>query len=747
MSWTLLIGVVVVLLLSLCAVVARRRELRRMSETMQERDRLESQAGGETRLLNPVIDLSRCMGCATCVTACPEEGVLDLVHGQAAVINPALCEGIAACARECPVGAIAVVPGDLRERKDVPVLTDALEAVGSPGLFLAGEITAHGLIKSAIEQGASVGREVAQRSSDQASVCSEVLDLCVVGAGPAGLSCSLEAQRSGLNFVTLDREERIGGTVAKYPRRKLVLTQPVDLPGQGRLNRNSYSKEELIDLWERIVDQVNLPIKGGEVFEQLERNSDGNYVIKTSSGAFVARNVCLALGRRGDPVKLGVEGEHLSKVTYGLMDASAYQGRQILVVGGGDSAVEAAMALAEQDQNQVTLSYRKPGFFRVRSRNMQRLDECLKSGRLNACFNSQLKRIEPESVSLAIQEGGRERIVELPNDDVFVLAGGSAPFEMLERAGISFDQSGSAAPAVVREQGAGVYRALQLGLAIACMALLWVMLNFDYYGLDAPQRAAHIKHAYLRSGRGLGLGMGIASAVLITINLFYLVRRSPRFKFEHGSLSGWMTSHVATGILAVLFALIHGLMDPRDSAGGHAFWGLACLLITGAIGRYFYAWVPRATNGRELKLSEVKAKLAGPLSVKEGDSEALRRFKLAAGQDVVQLIEDRQWRSSLLGRIATVIGIQGDLRRTIRSIVARAKTSGVSKQELNETVVLARTAFRRALMLAHFEDLRAILSTWRYFHRWMAVLMVVLVVVHIAYALTYGELLRVDGVR
>ncbi|MFT5285308.1 MAG: thioredoxin reductase/Pyruvate/2-oxoacid:ferredoxin oxidoreductase delta subunit [Planctomycetota bacterium] len=747
MSWTLLIGVVVVLLLSLCAVVARRRELRRMSETVAERGRIESHGGSEARLMNPVIDLSRCMGCGTCVTACPEDGVLEMVHGQAAVVNPALCEGIAACARECPVGAIVVTLGDLRERKDVPVLTESLEAVDSPGLFLAGEITAHALIKSAIEQGAAVGREVADRSVRETSEASAVLDLCVVGAGPAGLSCSLEAQRRGLHFVTLDREERIGGTVAKYPRRKLVLTQPVDLPGEDSLNRNSYTKEELIDLWQGVVERQDLPIKSGEIFEQLERDEDGNYVVRTKSGAFVARNVCLAMGRRGDPVKLGVEGEHLTKVTYGLMDASAYQRRQILVVGGGDSAVEAAMALAEQDGNEVTLSYRKPGFFRVRARNLERLGRSVEASSLKVLFESELQLIDSHQVRLTVRENGVERQVELPNDDVFVLAGGSAPFEMLERAGISFDQTNGKAPEVINEQGLGVVRALQIGLALSALALLWAVLNFDYYGLDASQRPGHAKHLYLRSGRGLGLGMGIASVALIALNLFYLVRRSPRFKFERGSLSRWMTSHVATGILAVLFALLHGVMDPRNSAGGHAFWGLAFLLVTGGIGRYFYAWVPRATNGRELKLSEVKAKLAGPMSVLDEDSIELREFKKDAGREVFQLVESRQWRSSLVGRIATVVGIQGDLRRSLRAISERGKASGIKATEIDNTVALARTAFRRALMLAHFEDLRAILSTWRYFHRWMAVLMVVLVIVHVAYAMLYGELFAASGVR
>ncbi len=744
MSWTLLIGVVLVLLISLFAAIARRRELRLMSVAVQERDRVESQGASDAQLRYPVIDLSRCMGCGTCVMACPEDGVLELVHGQAAVVNSSLCEGIAACARECPVGAIVVTMGDLRERRDVPVLTETLEAVDSPGLFLAGEITAHALIKSAIDQGSMVGTEVARRVESGSTSNDSVLDLCVVGAGPAGLSCSLEAKQRGLRFVTLDREQQLGGTVAKYPRRKLVLTQPVELPGHGSMNQKSYSKEELIDLWKRVASEDELPILPGQVFEQLERNEDGNYVVRTSTGTFTAKNVCLALGRRGDPVKLGVPGEHLNKVTYGLMDAQSYQGRQVLVVGGGDSAVEAAMALAEQDGTSVTLSYRKPGFFRVRARNLERLEACRDNESLSVVFESEVRSIETNTVHLSVGSANSQSVVTLPNDDVFILAGGSPPFELLENAGVSFDASGHKAPEVIREQGAGVIRALQIGLALSVAALIWALFNADYYLLTSVERAAHEKHIYLRSSRGLGLIFGIASVTLIAGNLFYLVRRSSSFKLEWGSLSGWMTSHVATGILAVLFALMHGVMDPKNSAGGHAFWGLVFLLATGAIGRYFYAWVPRATNGRELDLAEVKAKLAGPISLASDDSDDVRAFKREAGADVIELIEQRQWRGSLFGRIAAMVGIRGDLRRTLAKIIERGKERGVPDESIKETVSLARGAFRRSLMLAHFEDLRGILATWRYFHRWMAVLMVALVVVHVVYAFTYGELL--DGI-
>lgn len=235
MSWTLLLALVLALGVALFAALARRNELRRMEQRVADRERAVRHGSAQAQLQHPVVDLSRCLGCGTCVAACPEDGVLELVHGQALVVNGARCVGHAACERECPVGAITVTIANLAERTDVPVLDERLEAVGTPGLFLAGELTARALIKTAIEQGTRVAGEVARRVASEPSFDAETLDLCIVGAGPAGLACALEAKRLGLRFVVLEQEAQIGGTVAKYPRRKLVVTRPVAMPLHGAI--------------------------------------------------------------------------------------------------------------------------------------------------------------------------------------------------------------------------------------------------------------------------------------------------------------------------------------------------------------------------------------------------------------------------------------------------------------------------------------------------------------------------------
>jgi len=741
-SWVFLLGLVSVLGLALLASLSRRAELERMQRSVQERDHAVRQGSAEAQLQHPVIDLSRCLGCATCVAVCPEDGVLEVVHGQAMVVNGARCMGIAACERECPVGAITVTLSNLEDRHDIPVLNEALEAVGSPGLFLAGEVTAHALIKTAIEQGTAVGAEVARRvaaTGVRDDGPSEVLDLCVVGAGPAGLACSLEARKNGLRFVTLEQETAVGGTVAKYPRRKLVMTRPVAMPLHGRLNRATYTKEELMALWERIAAEQQLPILSGEVFVGLERDpSGGHYVIRTGSGTHAARHVCLALGRRGVPRKLGVPGEALAKVTYGLLDAGSYRDRRILVVGGGDSAVETATALARQPGNEVTLSYRKESFFRVRAENEKRIREGRRQDRLHVLFRSEVRAIHADSVELTVKNGAGAETKRLENDDVFVMAGGTPPFKLLEEAGVSFNPELRPPARRIDPQGTGLVRALTVGFALSLAALAFALGHLDYYGLPAAERAAHPKHALLRPSLNVGLWLGIASVALIALNLLYLLRRSPRVRFNPGSLKLWMTSHVATGVLALLTTLLHGGMAPGDTPGGHAFWALALLALTGAIGRYFYAYVPHAANGRELELAEVRARLRR-LTERPGGNEGPGVFARRARDAVLALIEERQWRGTFFGRVLALFGVQRDLTQAFKELRREGRKQGVGEDRIQEALGLARTAHRTALMAAHFEDLRAVLATWRYLHRWIALLMVVLVVVHIVHALVYGS--------
>ncbi|MEM6674907.1 MAG: NAD(P)-binding domain-containing protein [Planctomycetota bacterium] len=748
MSWFVLAGIVLALAFATLIALQRRADVRAMEATVERREEAHEVGAAKAELRHPVVDLSRCLGCATCVAACPEDGVLELVHGQAAVVRGARCIGAAACERECPVDAITVTLTDVEERRDIPALTSELEAIGTPGLFLAGEVTAHALIKTALDHGAAVAGEVADRIEHTATALDEeeAYDLCIVGAGPAGLSCSLEAKRRGLSFITIDQEGQPGGTVARYPRRKLVSTQPIEIPMYGKFRQTSFTKEELIELWQGIVEEQELPIAGGQTFEGLTQLDGGGFIVRTQDSEIAARNVCLALGRRGAPRKLEVPGETLPKVAYSLLDARSYTGRRVMVVGGGDSAVEAAVALAEQAGTEVTISYRRSQFFRIKSVNERRLNDAVDAGSVKVLYETNVRAIYAEAIELEMPDG---RIESVPNDEVFIMAGGIAPVEVLERSGVSFDPSVRQKIKAVEEQGTGLVRALAIALATTVVVFLFALWNLDYYALEREFRPEHPKHDMLRPGRNVGLWLGILSVVLVVVNLLYLVRRSPRFvarfaAYPIGSLRVWMTSHVATGVLAFLLALLHAAMAPRDTVGSHALWALLALLVTGAIGRYLYAWVPRATNGRELEVDEVKAKLATLSGEWDGQHH---EFGAEARAKVTELVHHLQWKSTAFGRISSVVLGNRQLNETMAALRESGEERGLAEDQINGVLGLTKRAYSTALGAAHLEDIRALLGSWRYIHRWVAALMVILMLFHIGQMLFYGQMFEEERIE
>ncbi len=738
MTWTILLALAIALALAMAGLFARRQELQAMEQKLEERSQAIQRGSHHARLQYPSIDLSKCLGCGTCVRACPEEGVLELIHGQALVVHGARCVGHGLCAAECPVGAIALTLGDLSQRKDIPVLEDANEAAGRKNIFLAGEVTGFALIRTAIQHGQAVGAEVGRRKKmgTLPTPTTEGYDLIIIGAGPAGLTCALEAKSQGLNFLVLEQDS-LGGTVAKYPRRKLVMTQPIEMPLAGKFKRSTYEKEELMLRWEMIAEEHELPIQTGVRFEGITATENGLYRVDSTRGPFVASAVCMALGRRGTPRRLGVPGEDLKKVSYCLIDAQSYQNRKILVVGGGDSAVGAAMGLAEQSGNDVTLSYRGKAFTRIKARNESRLNKCMDRGMLEVILQSNVTEIGEKEVQLAVEENGEILMRSLPNDDVFIMAGGIPPFPLLEQAGVSFDQSDLGAAELVHNRGTGLLPALgsAFGMTLCALALYW--WHKDYYQLPLPQRPSHDLHNFLRPSAGLGLLAGILGAALIFFNLSYLARRSAKIPFSMGSLQGWMTSHVATGILALISAVVHSAFSPQDTVGGHAFLGLMFLVATGAIGRYLYSFVPHAANGRELELEEIRADLARMSAEWDRDNRA---FGQEVQKEVDRLIQSGRWHGSLLIRIFALIRQQWNLRKSMRLLRNRGREEGLPASQLKRMLALARRAHWNALLATHFEEVRGILASWRYFHRWVALLMVLLLVVHIVTAVRYASL-------
>ena len=403
--------------------------------------------GGEKGKPRPLINASLCIGCGSCVDACPETGTLALVGGKSILANAERCVGHAKCVEVCPTSALSLAFGSTLQTLRAPLVKETFET-NVAGIYIAGELSGMGLIKTAINEGRMAIDNIKRRleaagewsppsvrSPDyQVSASSAAgekpYDVLIVGAGPAGLSASLSAVQSGLNYLTLEQGE-VAATIRNYPRHKFLMAEPVEMPLYGSLYVGDGTKESLVSVWETILTNTGVQVQTQERVESIAR--EGSWLEVTSNkGTYRTKNIVLALGKRGSPRRLGIPGEELSKVTYRLIEADSYEDKDVLVVGGGDSAVEASLALSKASRNRVTLSYRGDRFRRARERNCRMLEEAEKQGKVRVIRNSNLTRILPHCVQLS----ARDRAYEIPNHYVFILIGGESPEAFLRKTGI-----------------------------------------------------------------------------------------------------------------------------------------------------------------------------------------------------------------------------------------------------------------------------------------------------------------------
>ncbi|KAA3633151.1 MAG: 4Fe-4S dicluster domain-containing protein [Calditrichaeota bacterium] len=381
--------------------------------------------------LHPKIDPNQCIMTGACVKACPEGEILGIVKGKAQIIQPSRCIGHGACQSACPTDAISLVFGTKKRGIDIPMVKETFET-NVPGIYIAGELGGMGLIRNAITQGKEAVEYIAKSLNGTRG--NGTVDLAIIGAGPAGIAASLQAKKDGLSYITLEQEKDFGGTVAAFPRQKLVMTQPMDIPLYGKFKNREIQKEELIELWKQVTSQNDIQLTLQSKVESIKKE-DELFSITSTSGVYKAKKVLLTIGRRGTPRKLGVQGEKTNKVTYNLLDPEQYKNKHLLVVGGGDSAVEAALRLGEQEGTTVTLSYRKDTFSRIKDKNREKIETAHQARWVNIIFNSQIESIHSDHIIL----NHDSKSEQIKNNYVFIFIGGELPNKFLSQIGIEME--------------------------------------------------------------------------------------------------------------------------------------------------------------------------------------------------------------------------------------------------------------------------------------------------------------------
>lgn len=385
----------------------------------------------EIGMLKPVIDRDICVGCASCVNACDVGGTLAIVNNKSYLVNPKACESHGNCAKACPTGALQLFEVGQPRMQEVPEFDKQSYESNLSNVFIIGELTGTGLIKNALTDGQLVIEKILNKKDFELSKKSEIFDVAIVGSGPAGLSAGLACIKNELNYVIIEQND-IANTIRNFPRKKLLLSEPVRIPMYGTLWAGDCTKEELIEIWDKTIQISGVKINSHEKLNSLSQES-GHFVLETPKAIYKANYVLLALGKRGTPRKLGVKGEELSKVTYKLQDAETYKNEKIVVVGAGDSAIEAAVSLANQNTNKVTVVNRNNHFNRAKEKNKNNILNYSESGKIEILYNSNLIEVLEKSIKIKVEE----KLVEKENDSVLIFAGGELPNKFLKSIGVN----------------------------------------------------------------------------------------------------------------------------------------------------------------------------------------------------------------------------------------------------------------------------------------------------------------------
>ena len=675
----------------------------------------------------PIIDPDICSGCLSCLNVCPEGDLFGVKNSKAILVEPSKCIGHGICVDACPTGAIKLVFGTKERGVDLPETDEHFETA-RPGLHIVGELGGIGLIKNALKQGLELAKYL-KESLDTSGPAEK--DVAIIGAGPAGIATALGCRAMGLSFRVIDQGS-LGGAVAAYPRQKLVMMEPVKLPLYGTFGKPTVVKEELIEAFKRVCKKGKIQVH--ERVRALDvRGEDGNFTVVTDSGAFGARKVILAIGRRGSPRKLGVEGEESAKVTYSLTDPEQYSGKRVLVVGGGDSAIEAACMLAEEGDIDVSLSYRKGSFQRCRQKNRERILKLAKDGELELIMNSQVKEIRDHEVILSAEQGTQR----IPNDYVIICAGGTLPTDFLKSLGINVKRYHAEAPAEKKsneeEEEAFLQKYLTPLLYSACvlMCVALSIYGWDYYPLEKVDRIRSDLHQGLRPSGFWGHGVGVLAGLFMLSNFCYTARKRLGW-FRFFPLSTWMSLHVFFGLGSCVLTAYHSAFQSNNFVATATTIGMFVVVTTGLIGRYLFSLLPTS----EGKLQDLRG-------LKERQTRLETQMHLLAVSSA-----DPRKTQAFAEQAASVIPAKGNLLQMFlnmpQNYLKFRKRADAFSKYFDDRAQYQR--FRKAyfaqlktrLQIIFYASLRRTMTIWRLFHVSLACMLVVLVGIHIGVSLYLG---------
>ncbi len=720
----------------IAAIVWMRAHARREAKDSLALAQAKAEGRNIPSTLHPIVNTDTCMGSYSCLKVCPEGDILGVVNGKAALIDASACIGHGKCAAECPVDAITLVFGTSERGLDLPEVDEFFQT-NRPGLHIVGELGGMGLIKNALTQGLQVATHLKTSLHGTRKPVKDQVDVAIVGAGPAGLATALGLKKEGITFRVLE-QDTVGGTIAHYPRQKVVMTEKVVLPFVGRFGRSLISKEQLLEGWKHAISKADLKVEEGTNVTGIS-GEDGAFLVTTNKGIISAKKVVLAIGRRGTPRKLGVPGEDLPNVTYRMIDATQYEGTKVLIVGGSDSALEAAIQIAEETNAKVTLSYRQDKFGRGREANKKKFAEMVAAGKIRALMPSTIKEVNPDWVRL--EYAGRTG--KMSNDFVIACLGGELPAEFLKKSGVTMRRlqgeemvakakRGSAKKDEI-ERASRRFASILFVIGATIIALL-TLKGWTYYQLPAAERVKDAAHAALKPSGPWGHGVGIVATLVMMSNFVYALRKRWTVMKGTGSIRNWLTFHQFVGFMSPLVIAFHATFRSNNALASATTASLAVVVATGVIGRFIIRLVP-TTDGKTQARSEVVARW-----------EKLKERMAARVEDKTEVSDVRKARElldkavvpaqspSLLKYLAGLPFRQVQDRMALGALAVEFP-SGVHYREFRQSFDELRTL---QTQVTFYGSIRVMLGIWRVFHVILAILLVAMITAHIAVSLFLG---------